>query len=193
MSRATLIVLALIAAFAAGTASAGYSIAHWLDLAGQSTGPWKRLATIGDAGTDPYTRAVTHISGSLPMGSAEGQTYQAATDSDGQKLNASCQYRVEGDIPSARLFTLRAETIDGQLIIAEPPLQGALHSDQLLFSKSSFSINIAATAQPDNWLALQANGPFILVLSVYDVAVINDDTGNSTRFPRIIRGRCFDV
>jgi hypothetical protein len=193
MSRATIIVLALIAAFAAGTSSAGYAITHWLDLAGQRSGPWKRLAATGDEAADPYSRAFEHISGVLPIGSAEGQIYRASDDSDGQKLNASCQYRVEGDIPSARLFTLRAETADGQMIMAKAPLQGALHSDQLLFFKSSFAINIGATAQPDNWLALQTTGPFVLVLTYFDVAVINNDTGNSTRLPRITKGRCADV
>ena len=193
VNRATIIVLALIAAFAAGTASAGYAITHWLDLAGQSTGPWKRLATFGDAGSDPYTRAYEHISGTLPIGPAEGQIYLASTDSDGQQLDASCAYRIEGEIPSARLFTLRAQTTDGQLITAKSPLPHALHSDQLLFSKSRFAINIAATVQPDNWLALQTTGGFNLVLTYYDVAVINDDTGNSTRLPQIVKGQCADV
>ena len=193
MSRATIIVLALIAAFAAGTSTAGYAISHWLALAGQSSGPWKRLATIGDISADPYLRAFQHVSGVLPIGSAEGQVYLASNDSDGQKLNAACQYRVEGEIPSARLFSLRAETADGQMIMAKAPLQSALHSDQLLFSKSSFAITIAATAQPGNWIALQTTGPFDLVLTYYDVAVINDDTGNSTRLPRIIKGRCNGV
>jgi hypothetical protein len=190
MSRATLIVIALIAAFGAGTASAGYAITHWLVLAGQSSGPWKRLVTIGDVSADPYSRAFEHILGALPVGSAEGQVYQASDDSAGQKLDSSCLYRVEGDIPSTRLFTLRVETGDGQRILAKAPLQGALHSDQLLFSKANFAINIAATAQPDNWLAVQTSGYFVLVLTYYDVAVINDDTGNSTRLPNIIKGRC---
>jgi hypothetical protein len=180
MNRATIIVLALIAAFAAGTASAGYAFTQWLQLSGQQSGPWQRLSTLGQSDTDPYTRAFEHISGQLPIGGAEGQIYVASKDSDNQSLNAACNYTLQGDIPAARLFTLHAGVL----------LQGALHSDQLLFRGTTFAITVSATAQPDNWLALQADGAFNLVLSYYDVAVINDDTGNSTRLPRIVKGVC---
>jgi hypothetical protein len=190
MNRATIIVLALIPAFAAGTASAGYAFTQWLQLSGQQSGPWQRLSTLGQSDTDPYTRAFEHISGQLPVGGAEGQIYVASKDSDNQSLNAACNYTLEGDIPAARLLTLHAETLDGQLISANAPLQSALHSDQLLFRGTTFAITVSATAQPDNWLALQADGAFNLVLSYYDVAVINDDTGNSTRLPRIVKGAC---
>jgi hypothetical protein len=190
MSRAMIIVLALIAAFAAGTASAGYAITHWLNLAGQKSGPWQRLTGLSAADADPYTKAFDHISGQLPMGSAEGQIYIASKDSTGNVLNGDCQYNVASEIPSARLFTVHAQTPEGSLIVAKAPLQGALHSDQLLFSPTAFAISIAATAKPDNWLALQTDGPFNLVLTYYDVAAINDDTGNSTRLPRINKGSC---
>jgi hypothetical protein len=190
MSRATTIVLALIAAFAAGTASAGYAISSWLELAGQRSGPWQRLSTMGQINPDPYTQAFEHMSTQLPIGNAEGHIYIASTDSDGVILNASCNYVIDGDIPAARLFTIHIETPERQLIKSNPPLQSALHSDQILYTGMRFTINIGATAQPDNWLALEASGPFRLVITYYDVAVINDDTGNSTRLPDIIRGSC---
>ena len=190
MNRATIIVLALIAAFVAGTASAAYTFSQWLQISGQQSGPWQRLSTLGLPDADPYTRAFEHISGQLPIGSAEGQIYLAAKDSDNQALNASCNYTLEGDVPATRLFTLHAETPDGQLISSIAPLQSALHSDQLLFRGTTFTINVSASAQPDNWMALQAKGAFNFVLTYYDVAVINDDTGNSTRLPRIVKGGC---
>ena len=193
MSRAVLTVVALIAAFFMGIASSGYAISHWPDLAGQRYGPWQRLSTIGQTDVDPYTRAYEHISSEIPTGNAEGQVYFASTDSDGQALSGLCNYAIEGEIPAARLFTLRAETTDGLLIKAPPFLQGALHSDQILFVGNSFKINTGAKAQPDNWLAIQTTDQFHLVLTYYDVAVINDDTGNSTRFPRIVKGSCLDV
>lgn len=193
MSRALLTILALLAAFIIGISTASYTLLHWLEIAGQRSGPWQRLSSIGLPDTDPYTRAVEHISSALPIGSAEGQIYQASVDSDGKSLSGACTYTVTGEIPAARLFTLRAETTGGQFIRAEKPLQSALHSDQLLFNGTTYKISIGAKTQPDNWLALQVSGPFRLVLSYYNAAVINDDTGNSTRFPRIIKGNCKNV
>jgi hypothetical protein len=190
MSRAFVIVLALVAGFFVGSASAAYAIKNWLHLSGQQSGTWQRLSKIGQLNIDPYMRAFAFISGQLPIGSAEGQTYLASKDSDNRPLNALCNYSVEGEIPAARLFTLHAETLERQTIVASAPLQSALHSDQLLFQSNTYMIHIGSKAQPDNWLALQATGEFLLVLTYYDVAVINDDTGNSTRLPRIVKGRC---
>jgi hypothetical protein len=192
MSRAAIIVIAFIVAFVVGTASAGYAVSHWMELAGQRSGPWQRLAIIGQANVDPYTRALEHISKQLQIGGAEGHIYSAGTDSAGQELDAACAYKITGDIPAARLFTLRVETAEGQLIAAKAPLPSAIHSDQMLFSGTQFTINIGSVAQADNWLALQASGPFRFVMTYYDVAVINDDTGNATRLPNIIKGRCAD-
>ncbi len=192
MNRASIIVLALILAFAAGTMSAGYAVTHWLTLASQRSGPWQRLSTIGQINPDPYTQAFEHTSTQLPIGSAEGHIYIASKDSLGLNLISECNYIIEGEIPAARLFTLRVETTGGQLIVANSPLQSALHSDQILFTRTRFKINVSAIVQPDNWLALKANGPFNFVMTYYDVAVINDDTGNSTRLPEIIKGSCAD-
>lgn len=192
MSRATLIVIALILAFAAGTASAGYALTNWLKLAGQHSGPWQRLSMLGTANADPYSRAFEHLSRQLPMGGAEGQIYAALKDDNNQPLDFKCDYRVEGDIPAVRLFTLHAETLGGQWIEAKAPLPSAVHSDQMLFYSGTFAINVGVAVQPENWLALGASGPFALVLTYYDVAVINDDTGNATSLPRIKKGSCFN-
>jgi hypothetical protein len=190
MNRATIIVLALFIAFAAGAASAGYAVTHWMKLASQRSGPWQRLSTIGQINPDPYTQAFEHTAAQIPIGSAEGHIYIASNDSLGGQLSAECNYIIEGEIPAARLFTLRVETADGQLIEAKSPLQSAINSDQMLFIGTRFKINVSATAQPNNWLALAAIGPFNFVMTYYDVAVINDDTGNSTRLPEIIKGSC---
>ncbi len=193
MSRAVIIVLALIAAFAAGTSSASYLVSNWLNLAGQHSGPWQRLTTLGATNTDPYSRVFQHMSRQLPMSNAEGRVYVARYDDDNQPLDPKCSYSIEGDIPAARLFTLRAETIDGQLIIAQAPFQSAIHSDQMLFIGTRFAVSVSALTQPNNWLALKTTEPFKLILSYYDVAVINHDTGNSTSLPRVKKGSCTNV
>lgn len=185
-----IIVLALCAAFAAGTASALYAVTHWLEIAGRQSGPWMRLAHINSAQKDPYSRAFQHVSSQFPIGDAEGRIYVAAKDDDGQLFDPSCHYKVEGNIPAARLFTLHAETTGGQLIIADAPFESAMHSDHMLFRGNTFAVSVSATVQPDNWLTLQTNAPFNLVLTYYDVAVINDDTGNSTSLPGIVKQGC---
>jgi hypothetical protein len=185
-----IIVLALCAAFAAGTASALYAVTHWLEIAGRQSGPWMRLTNINSPQKDPYLRAFQHVSSQFPIGDAEGQSYVASKDGGGQLLDPSCDYTVEGNIPPARLFTLHSETTDGQLIMADAPFESAMHSDQMLFRGKTFAISVSSTVQPDNWLALQTNAPFNLILTYYDVAVINDDTGNSISLPDIVKQGC---
>ncbi|MCV6900691.1 hypothetical protein OE165_27040, partial [Escherichia coli] len=90
-----------------------------------------------------------------------------------QPLHSRCNYSIEGEIPAARLFTLHAQTLNGERIIATEPLKSALHSDEILFGANTFTVSIAASAQPGNWITLGAAEPFKLVLSYYDVAVIN--------------------
>jgi hypothetical protein len=192
MNRASIIVLALMAAFATGTVSAAYAITHWLQMAGQRSGSWQRLSTMGQINPDPYTQAFEHMSTQLPIGSAEGHIYVASKDSGGLILNSACNYIIEGEIPAARLFTLRVETPDGQLIETKSPFQSAIHSDQMIFSSTRFTISASSTVKPDNWVTLPAVGRFNFVMTYYDVAVINDDTGNSTRLPDIIKGSCAD-
>ena len=193
MNRATLTVISLIAAFGFGTLSAGYAFTHWIDISGQQSGPWQWRSAPFQSQNDPYSRAIDHISGQLPIGAAEGRIYTASQDSDGRTLMPNCNYRLEGNVPAARLFTLRVETADGVLLLAQPGLPSALHSDQLLFQQTRFEITVSASAQPGNWLALAAPGPFTLVLTYYGTAIINDENGDSVRLPAIIREACNGV
>lgn len=190
MSRAIITILALVAAFATGTLSANYAIAHWLQIYGQQSGPWEKLSATGQLGADPYTRAFEHLSGQLPIGGAEGQVFTASKDSENNSLEAACDYQLIGDAPVARLFTLQAEGFDNPVSQENKFLPGALHSDQMIFRGAAFSISISSNAQPGNWLWLNGQGPFSLVLTHYDVAGINSDTGNPLNLPRIIKGRC---
>ncbi|MGO7609372.1 DUF1214 domain-containing protein, partial [Rhizobium ruizarguesonis] len=42
----------------------------------------------------------------LLYGSAEGLTFTASVDDEGARMNAGCRYRISGQTPPARIWTL---------------------------------------------------------------------------------------
>jgi hypothetical protein len=73
-------------------------------------GAWTAFPNIGSPDADPYSRARTSREGILALGSAEGIAFTATTDSAGDTLRSECSYRIEGDVPASRFWTLVATT-----------------------------------------------------------------------------------
>lgn len=152
-------------------------------------GEWTAWPDSGSPDADPYSEAILARSGEVPLGSGEGLAFVADRDARGDRLLARCLYRVDGQTPLARLWTLTVYDGNGQLM-DNPVHRTSFTSREILRREDgSFSIALASEAQPGNWLPVAGQGDLRLVLRLYDTPLTSSDIGDAT-LPTIDRGEC---
>lgn len=155
------------------------------------SGPWTSWPKAGSTEADPYARAIIARRAATPLGNGEGLAFIATTDDAGRPLEGSCEYRLTGAPPVARLWTLNLFTPEGRLL---PPGPGrrAISSDLLLRSaKGDFEIVVAPSARAGNWLSTPIGTPFAISLSLYDTSVSPTQTSlEGLKLLSIARGDC---
>ena len=114
----------------------------------------------------------------------------AQTDDAGAPLTARCDYRIAGQTPPARLWTLSVEDSAGRVVI-EGDEVAAIGSDVLLRDPDgSFEIVLSRNPKPGNWISPDAAERFRIVVRLYDTTA-RGATGVATlTMPRILRERC---
>ncbi|MNY62759.1 hypothetical protein D3C86_1996340 [compost metagenome] len=74
--------------------------------------------------------------------------------------------------------------------IAAPDVAPAMRSSNIVRTgEGTIGINVGTRLMPGNWLELEGEGPFRLVMTLYDTAVFSGFSSNEA-MPAIIRGRC---
>lgn len=131
---------------------------------------WTAWPKAGAFDADPYTRAIIARKAEAPLGNGEGLVFIARDDSDGAKLDGSCEYRIEGAMPVARLWTLSAYTPEGKLLRVDDGHNLATSSGVVRAAGGEVEIVVSPGARPGNWLAVPPGRPFSLALTLYDAA-----------------------
>jgi len=153
-------------------------------------GPWEAFPSAGSPDADPY--AVAHLArtGEVPLGAGEGLAFTALTDQDGFRLSGRCTYRIDGQTPAARLWTLTAYDSNGRLM-ANPARRTGFHSREILRRQDGgFLITVAGEVQPGNWLPVTTDGDFSLIFRIYDTPLTTGGEISETMMPRIEREGC---
>jgi hypothetical protein len=154
------------------------------------TGPWLAWRDAGSPNPDPYTRAFVVRTGALQLGLSEGLQFVATADSDGRPLDRSCRYRVDGSTPVATFWTLVPVDNDGS-IITRPDGPLAFNSTRVArATDGSLQLYVSRTLSPRNWLEITGEGPFILVLTLYDPASFAGIGSSAATLPAVIREAC---
>lgn len=154
-------------------------------------GSWQAWPNAGTAAVDPYSRARLARTGEIPLGSGEGLTLLALTDDSGALLTSKCDYRIAGQIPPARLWTVAAEDEEGRVIARSSDRIAALGSDALLrTADGSFEISLSAEPEVGNWISTAAASRFRIVMRLYDTTARTGTALTTLSMPRIIRGNC---
>jgi hypothetical protein len=155
-----------------------------------SIGPWQAWPNAGTADADPYSRARLARTGEIPLGSGEGLMLLAQADDSGERLVSSCRYRIAGQTPPARLWTLSLEDENGR-VVPEADGIAALGSDVLLRSPDgSFEIALAPRAEAGNWISTAEAERFRVVIRLYDTAARTGTALTTLSMPRIVRLGC---
>ncbi|MCB1382670.1 MAG: DUF1214 domain-containing protein [Notoacmeibacter sp.] len=151
---------------------------------------WTAYPVAGTPAADPYTKAHIARNGELPLGAGEGLTFAATKDSAGDAITGNCSYRIEGQMPASRLWTLHAEGFRR----GQTPVEGlpdALHSRRVLYGPDGgVRVLASAAAQPDNWLAIPSEGPLSLVLTFYDTELASGSRAYEAEMPQILKVGC---
>ncbi|MDX2308480.1 MAG: DUF1214 domain-containing protein [Hyphomicrobium sp.] len=176
-----------------GFGTAWYMIDTGSALTTAKVGPWVMWRTAGLVEADPYTRAHFSRLGVLPIGSDVAETYFARTDDDGRQLHSSCDYVVEGLSPPSSWWSVTVFDADGRLI-ANPAERTSYTSETAaILPNGRFSIALARSANPGNWLPTGGAGRLSVVLTRMSWAVATgtgDEQSSGPDLPKIVRKAC---
>jgi hypothetical protein len=154
-------------------------------------GPWLGQPKSGTMDIDPYANAIIARTAELPLGSAEGLSFIARTDSQGVPLQPECDYTVSGTVPPTRYWTLTLVSPKGFIIDNRAKRFGFTSAEVVRAADGTFAITVARTARPGNWLPVGDAKHYALMLRLYDTLL---DFGTTKvgggALPKIQRGRC---
>lgn len=153
-------------------------------------GAWTAWPGVGGPDIDPYARAVIARSGEAPLARDQGLAFVAAEDDAGAPLEGACEYRIVDPTPAARYWTLSLATPDGGLIDNPSGRYGFTSVDVLRREGGAFTLSIARSARPGNWLSPGDARNFILLLRLYDTSLDVDAKPHPDDFPKIVKLKC---
>ncbi|WP_336799434.1 DUF1214 domain-containing protein [Kaistia sp. MMO-174] len=153
-------------------------------------GAWTAWPDTGSADADPYTAAMLARTGEVPLGAGEGLAFSADADGAGARLTGGCTYRITGQTPPARLWTLTVYDADGHLM-DNPARRTAFHSREALrHEDGSFTISVSRAAQPGNWLPVTTTEGIRLILRLYDTPLAGGARVGAVVMPEIEKAGC---
>jgi hypothetical protein len=119
--------------------------------------------------------------------------FTADRDAAGLPLRRECQYRLAGQAPAARVWTIAPYSPDGRLIQPGAGRVAWLTSNNLMRAEdNSFEIAIGPRARAGNWLATSGTGPLVLALSLYDTPVSAASGVANVVLPELKQEKCLD-
>ncbi|MGN6464871.1 MAG: DUF1214 domain-containing protein [Rhizobiaceae bacterium] len=185
------IFVALAIAIGGGAWSVHLALERGFGIETLSVGPWKAYPDFGTPDASPYAKAAVAQGGELPLGLAEGLAFEASDDSSGAALMRNCSYRITGDVPTARFWTLYAT--DGSMtpLPSTGIREAALQSGAVLHEADG-SVIVTASPRPasGNWLPLAGSGRLMLILALYDTPIASSTEISRIVLPAISRLGC---
>jgi len=150
-----------------GLGSAWYAVDNGIDATVRQFGPWNSWTAAGRIDSDPYTRAHFARTGRLPITSTTARYYHADRDDSGARLDADCTYEIVGRGPAADWWSLAAYDMAGRLM-ANPANRYTVSSPGVLRTNNGqYRVRVSRTGSPGNWLPIESDYRFRLVLRVY--------------------------
>ncbi|MBB3608814.1 DUF1214 domain-containing protein [Rhizobium sp. BK602] len=189
-----LVALSLVLAFGGGIVFTIFALDATSGFGAIKLGAWQAFPDMHTADADPYAKSHRARAGRLLYGTAEGLSFTASEDDGGGRLTAGCTYRISGQTPPARLWTLFIAGNDGEPLQALPGRPSAINSWVVLRNPdSSFVITVSPEAQAGNWLALPASGNVRLVWTLLDTPAAGNSGLVDLSMPKLEKIGCGHV
>ena len=165
---------------------AWFSIQNSNGFAALKVGQWTAWPLEGSINADPYSKAKVAADGKVPLGAAEGLALHAKTDRRGDGLLRNCQYRIDGQTPPARFWTLSAHELNGDVLRRPSGNPSSIVSRSIVRqSDGSFDLQLGPKFAPQNWLKTSGEGRFELILRLYDTPLTSTSGIVDTKMPAI--------
>lgn len=181
----------LVVSIGGGAASVWFALSASEGIGAVVISGWTAFPDVGTPNADTYSKARFAREGGLALGRAEGITFVASRDTSGDPLRRECIYQIEGEIPSARFWTLYAA--DSQRVVLPPTVRRipALHSQEMLRTVDG-AIRVTASVHPapGNWLGLSGSGPMQFVLTLYDTPAATSSRVFEISLPQVLKVGC---
>ena len=191
LSTAALVMYSCALALGIGISSAYYALSRDYPFGGVSAGPWRAWPQVGSRDADPYARAIVTRRAEIPLALGEGLALTAVADSEGNRLDLGCSYRVGAVTPQARLWTLAIYDGSGAPVTSELGRSGITSAEVLRDSEGRFNVALSRAAQAGNWLQLPGAGRFTIMLRLYDTPVAAGSAAfDAATLPRIEKLEC---
>lgn len=179
MLRALAVLVAIAAGVALGLGATAVGLRGDPPFGAVHRGIWTAWPEAGTPQADPYLRALSARDGSVALAAAAGLHLLARTDDAGHPLDGHCSYAVGGPTPAAQDWTLSVLEPDGRPRASVDARAGFTSSEVVRGSEGGFVVALARQARPGNWLPTRGDGPFVLMLSLYDTPLASALSGGS--------------
>lgn len=190
-ARVLELVIAVAMVFGLGLFSSWYMVEAGSRFTTARIGPWVTWTAAARPDADPYTRAHFAAAGTLAVSTDVQRTFQARTDSAGDRLDSWCDYLIEGQLPRADWWSIGVFNQQGLLVPNPAGRHGFTSQTVALGSRGTFQIMLAREARPGNWIPTRGAGRLSVVLTVVEprsggTPVRSEESG----FPTIKRLKC---
>ena len=153
-------------------------------------GPWWTDPLIGGQNAGMYVRMYVALGGTLALNRSEAIYYTAVSDSDGESLRTSCDYRIEGRDMDSRWWSI---TIYGDDLYLIPNDQERYSYNGMNLKREKdgrYIIHLSQTQKMGNWLPTGDGDSFNILIRLYRPKPSVFDNLEKIELPRIIRGEC---
>lgn len=182
-------ILAIVTGSVLGLGMTVLSILSPPDFGVVRSGAWLARTRLGTNEADPYSRALLAMRGEIPLGSVEGLSLTATTDSLGHKLSGDCVYRISGHMPATNFWTL---TVVQKGASSDGTMRTSLTSSGVQYAeKGGLVVRLAADVQAGNWLPLSRGSDVDIALRLYETqASTTLPVLERLTLPEIVRESC---
>jgi hypothetical protein len=127
------------------------------------------------------------VYGRLPMSTFEAVEYIAAADSEGERLDPSCNYVIAGAMAPARWWRITARQGYSQQIAQG---ESILSQTALIEPNNHIRVIAARDPQPGNWLKLPNQSYLEFTLTLFSPASSVKSANSTVPLPKIIKEAC---
>jgi hypothetical protein len=155
-------------------------------------GAWIAIANEGGPDVDAYALAALAHRGEAPLAIADGLTFRAKADDEGNALRADCSYLIQGTIPPVRAWSLAAFDAAGRFFPNAAQRFGYSNANVLRDDGGAVKIALSANPHSGDWIPVAPGaGGIILVLRLYDTTAAAISGGRSApELPAVTRTGC---
>ncbi|MEM9206021.1 MAG: DUF1214 domain-containing protein [Pseudomonadota bacterium] len=173
-----------------GLGSAQFALDQGLRFQTQQIDGWTAWVNATTSDADPYTRAHFGRNGELPPPPLESLAFSTNADASGDAIRGGCTYRIEGQFPASRFWTLIAYREDGTLV-ENPSKRYGFSSRQILRrDDGSGVIKLSARPMPGNWVPLDPDASHQVRLTLYDSPLAAQAFLLEPVMPRVVGEPC---